>query len=318
MPLEVAIVGVGKVGSTIAFALLLQGLVDRLRLTGPHQEKVLGEMHDLRHAGAFLPHPVEITTCTLQEVTGSDIVILTASRTIPTMKDRLELVQGNATLFREIIPVLSRNNPNAIFIVVTNPVDVMTYLTLRWGGLPAHQVMGTGTLIDSGRFRALIGTYSGIHPSDVHAYILGEHGESEFPVLSSAQVGGKVLRDELPVCRTTCPLKTLPEIFAEAKDGGMMVYRYKGYTNYAIALATTTLLEAVAKDSGRILPVSTLLEGYLGVEEVCLSVPAVIGRKGILKTLELDFSPEEQEALRRSAEKMKAIIRLALSGTHSL
>ncbi|MEN3185604.1 MAG: L-lactate dehydrogenase [Atribacterota bacterium] len=316
MPVHVAIVGVGKVGSTIAFSLLLQGLVDHIFLTGLHEEKVRGEMYDLRHAGAFLSHPVEIDTCSLKELKGSDIIIITASRPIAGMKDRLELLQGNAELFREIVPVLSHNNPDAIFVVVTNPVDIMTYLTLRWGELPAQRVMGTGTLIDSGRFRFLIGTYSGIHPSDVHAYILGEHGESAFAVLSSAQVGGKVLREELPVCRTTCSPKTLPEIFAEAKDGGMMVYRYKGYTNYAIALAVTTLLEAVLKDSGRILPVSTLLEGYLGIEDVCLSVPAVIGRAGILKTLELDFSSQEQDALKRSAEKMKAAIQEALSSLH--
>ncbi|MCX7667968.1 MAG: lactate dehydrogenase, partial [Atribacterota bacterium] len=174
MSLQAAIVGVGKVGSTVAFALLFQGFVDRITLAGPHEEKILGEMHDLRHAGAFLPHPVEINAGTIQDVTESDVIILAASRTITNMKDRLELLKGNAELFREIVPVLRKNNPKAIFVIITNPVDIMTYLTLKWGELPPHQVMGTGTLIDSGRFRSLIGTYSGIHPLDVHAYILGE------------------------------------------------------------------------------------------------------------------------------------------------
>jgi len=312
VPLQIAIVGAGRVGMTIAFALLCQGFSGRLLLSGQNQEKIAGEMHDLHHAGAFLPHPPEVIACPVEEINTSDIVILTASSAMTNMTDRLELLEENAKIFRKIIPPLAARNPQAIFVVITNPVDVMTYLTLRWSGFSPQRVMGTGTLIDSGRFRALLGKYSGINPSDVHAYILGEHGESEFPVLSKADMGGMTLKTSLPVCRKECPLTTIPEVFEEAKNGGMMVYRQKGYTNYAIALATTTLLAAIMEDSGKILPVSTLLEGYLGIEDVCLSVPAVIGREGILKTLELEFSQEEREAFHRSATKLKKVIQSIL------
>jgi L-lactate dehydrogenase len=307
--LQVAIIGTGKVGVTLAFTILVKNLAKRLLLVGTEIEKVRGEMYDLRHAQGFLPHSMEIKSVSLSEVTESDVLILTASRKMTDMKDRLELLTGNVEIFRNIVPPLARQNPQAIFIVITNPVDIMTYLTLRWSGFSPKKVIGTGTLIDSGRFRALIGEYSGIHPADVHAYILGEHGESEFAVFSSATVGGMPLTEQLPVCRSTCPVKTVPEVFAEAKDGGMMVYRHKGYTNYAIALAAATLLEAIVEDSGRILPVSTLLEGYAGISNVCLSIPAVIGREGVLKTLELSFSSVEREALHRSAEKLKSVIR---------
>jgi len=307
--LKVAIIGLGKVGATIAFTLLFQGFADTIFLVSRDEKRAWGEKYDLLHAQAFLNHQTKIVTLPLEEVTESDLIILTASIPVVNMTSRLELLEGNVTLFKSIIPPLARQNPQAIFIVITNPVDIMTYLTVKLSGFPSSRVIGTGTLIESGRFRSLIGLYSGIHPGDVHAYLLGEHGEETFPVFSSAQVGGKKLTRTLPVCRRECPRKTIQEVFEEAKGGGMEVYHHKGYTNYAISLACLTLIEAIVKDSGKILPVSTLLEGQYGIHGVCLSLPAVIGREGILKTLDLDLTPEEIQALYRAKDKLLAIIR---------
>ncbi|HHT09954.1 MAG TPA: L-lactate dehydrogenase [Atribacter sp.] len=301
---KISLVGVGRVGSMLALTILMKGLAKEMVLVGENNHQAQGEAYDLIHASSFA-HPMKIYAGPIEATSHSDIIVVSASVPMTNMKNRLDLGTGNATLFRNLIPQLSQLSPEAIFIIITNPVDIMTYYTIRLSNFPPSRVMGTGTLIDSGRFRSLLGLYSGIHPEDIHAYILGEHGESEFPVLSLADFGGMGMENSLPVCRKTCPLKNLAEVFEEAKDGGMLVYRHKGYTNHAIALATCTLIEAIFKDSGRILPVSTLIDGYLGVTDMCLSMPVVLGQEGILKIIELNMNEQEQTAFRSSAAVLK-------------
>lgn len=303
---KISLIGVGKVGSTLALAILTKGLASEMVLVDNNNDRARGEAFDLIHASAFA-HPMKIYAGSIDETKQSDIIVISASVPMINMKNRLELAGGNAELFRTFIPRLSRLSPEAIFIIISNPVDIMTYYTLQLSGFPPSRVMGTGTLIDSGRFRSLLGLYSGIHPEDIHAYILGEHGESEFAALSLANFGGLKTEYSIPVCRKTCPLKTPIEVFEEAKEGGMMVYQQKGYTNHAIALATCALIEAIVNDSGRILPVSTLIDGYLGIRDMCLSLPAVLGREGILKIIELPLNEKEQTAFKSSATILKHV-----------
>lgn len=292
---KVSIIGMGRVGATIAFSVLIKGLAQELQLIDRNAERALGEADDLLHASPFA-HPMTISSGGLADLHGSDIVVITASVPMIDMRSRLDLGSGNDRLFRELIPRIARTCPDAVLIIVTNPLDVMTYLALQLSGFSPSRVIGTGTLVDSGRFRALVAQALGLHAEDVQAYILGEHGDTQFAVLSQARAGGRALEHSaLPV----------EELFERAKHGGFNVLAHKGYTSYAIALATTTIIEGIVHDTRRVIPVSTLLQGYLGVSEICLSVPAVIGREGVARVVELELSEQEQELFRLSADTMK-------------
>ena len=203
-------------------------------------------------------------------------------------------------IHKNIIPRIAKASPGAVLVIITNPLDIMTYVALKISQFPASRVMGTGTLIDSGRFRALLAKEGNINPEEVHTYILGEHGDSQFPVVSLADVGGIRLKEKVK--------DRIADIFDNTKNGGQMVMQKKGYTNYAIALATSTLVECIVYDKRKIYPVSTLVDRECGVEDVCISIPCVIGRKGIVHRLELDMNDEEKEAFKNSAGLLKDII----------
>jgi L-lactate dehydrogenase len=291
--MKISVIGVGRVGSTVAYSAVVKGLVDEIVLVDRAREIAEGEAHDLLHAASFTAHPVDVRAGGYPETAGSDVVVICASVPWqPEFSSRLDLAVGNAKLYREIIPEIAAASPDAVLLVVTNPVDVLTYHALRISGFPPSRVIGTGTLVDSARFRALLSQEVGIHPDDLRAYILGEHGDSGFPALSVALTGGKRIDAESDRGR---------EIFRTALQAGHFVFERKGYTNFAIAMAAATVIEAVARDSRRTMPVSVLVEGYLGVEDVSLSLPCVIGRQGIIRQLHPDLCEEEAAAFRRSA-----------------
>lgn len=295
--MKIAIVGTGRVGSAVAFALVMRTAVRELVLIGRDRHKVEGDAADLQHAAALMGRAT-IRAGELDDVEGADIVILSASiRDVGS--DRLRSLRGNAEVFRELVPTVARRAPGAILLVLTNPVDAMTYLTLELSGLPASRVIGTGTLIDTGRFRSILSDAWNINTADVRAYILGEHGESQFPALSVASAGG-VRFDEQD--------QFVVDAAEAARKAGGEVFARKGYTNYAIAAATIMLVEAIADDTHVVLPVSTLIDGYLGVKDVCLSVPCIVGRAGVVRMLPVDLDAEEADAFRRSA----AILRQAI------
>lgn len=287
----------------MAYSAVVRGLADEVVLVDRAKEIAEGEAHDLVHAASFTAHPVDVRAGDYADTAGSDIVVICASVPwSPEFRSRLDLAVGNARLYREIIPAIAGASPDAVLVVVTNPVDVMTYHALRISGFPESRVIGTGTLVDSARFRALLSRELGIHPDDVRAYILGEHGDSGFPALSVAITGGKRLNAESERGR---------EIFRTALKAGHFVFERKGYTNYAIAMAAATMIEAIARDSRRTMPVSALVDGFLGVSDVALSLPCVIGREGVVRRIEPDLSEEEAEAFRNSAR----IVREAIEGS---
>ncbi len=296
MDLKVSIIGVGHVGATIGYALVLRGACDEIVLVNRSAERAMGEAADLRHATAFAARAMSIHAGGIEATEGSDLVIVSASvRTNGPGSGRDDLLLGNAEIMRMWITKLVELNPQAIFLIVTNPVDTMTYLAWRTSGLPASRVIGSGTLIDSARFRSGLSRYLQIHPEDIRAYVLGEHGDSQFPALSVAATGGQRL-DEDP---------NFAELFDETVSSAHEIFRIKGYTNYAIASATHMIAEAILTDSHRTLPVSSLIDGYLGVRDVCLSIPCVIGRAGIVRQLYPELSIEEASRFRESAEKVR-------------
>ena len=298
--MKIAIIGTGRVGSTLAYALVLKQVCEHLVIAGRTHEKAMGDALDLQHTLAFCSRPMRIEGCTNEQVKDADIVVITASVTPDgrLITSRLQLGEKNVLLFRELIPVLAANNPNAIFVVVTNPVDAMTYAAFKLSGFAANRVMGVGTLVDSARFRALLSQEEHIHPDDLRAYILGEHGSNQLPILSSAEAGGEPLGDT-PIHR---------QLFAQVTEAGFEVYRLKGYTNHAIATATCMVIEAIVFDEYRTVPLATCFGEWMGIRDNCFSIPVVVGRSGIIRHLHPELDAGEQQALHVAAVAIKSAI----------
>ena len=298
--MKIAIIGTGRVGSSIAYALVLKQTCDHLVIAGRSYEKSRGDALDLQHTLAFCSRPMRIEASSNEQVTDADIIVITASVAADgqIFTSRLQLGDKNTVMFRELIPMLAANNPNAVFIIVTNPVDVMTYAASKLSGFLPNRVMGVGTLVDSARFRTLLSQEEHIHPDDLRTYILGEHGPNQFPLLSSAKAGGELIRDT-PRHR---------ELFTQVIEAGFEVYRLKGYTNYAIATATCMVIEAVVFDEHRTMPLSTRFDEWLGIEDNCFSIPVVVGRDGIIRHLHPEMNEDEQQNLRIAATAVKSTI----------
>lgn len=296
--MKVSIIGAGRVGSAAAFALVARSSATQVVLVGEDARTTHGDACDLLHAGAFV-RPTQVTSGSPADTAGSDVVVVTASVPVPVADDRRSGLAANARMLRGLVPALSAASPQAVFVIVTNPVDVMTYVALRASGLPWQRVVGTGTLIDTARFRALLGEAWNIHTNDVRAYMLGEHGDTQFPAVSVASAGGVRFRGDDP---------TVAASAEAARLGGYQVVREKGYTNYAVAMAVTMVVEAVAADAGTVLPLSVLVNGYLDVSDVCVSLPCVIGRSGVRRILPVDLNDAEAAQFRRSAAAVRAAI----------
>jgi len=298
--MKIAIIGTGRVGSSIAYALVLKQFCDHLVIAGRSHEKARGDALDLQHALAFCSRPMQIEACANSQVRYADIIVITASVAVENkiITSRMQLGEKNAALFRELIPALAANNPNAILVIVTNPVDVMTYVAAKLSGIPSNRVMGVGTLVDSARFRTLLSQEIHIHPDDLRAYILGEHGPNQFPILSSAEAGGERIRDT-PRHR---------ELFNQVIEAGFEVFHLKGYTDHAIATATCMVIEAIVFDQNRTMPLSTRFDEWMGVTDNCFSIPVVLGRNGIVRHLHPEMNDEERNNLQVAAAAIKNAI----------
>ena len=296
---KISLIGIGKVGSTIAYSILLKGLASEMVLVDCNHDVADGDALDLLHASTFA-HPMQIRSGDYSDAKDSDIVIICASIPSKDIKSRLDLCHGNTNLFKEIIPKITQASPNAILIVITNPIDIMVFTALKISRFPASRVIGTGTMVDSGRFRALLAAKTKVNPTDIHAYIIGEHGESQLPVLSRADMRSISIQE-----RSTAETA---KIFEQTRWGGDMVIQKKGFTNYAIALATATLVECIIYDKHKIYPVSTFVNDYYGMQDLCISVPAIIGRKGVDRILHIELNEDEQKAFQHSAKIIKDII----------
>lgn len=309
-PRKGVIIGVGQVGIACAYSLLIQNCFDELILQDIAQEKVEGEVMDLNHGMPFLD-PTDLKTGTVADAgKDADVVIITAGAAQKPGESRLNLLERNVAIFRSILGDVVKYCPNAILLIVSNPVDIMTYVTLKITGFPSHRVMGSGTVLDSARFRYLIAQKLGIDSRSVHAYIIGEHGDSEVPVWSTANVAGvKLLMDNKWDDLTEDYRRELEEIYSQVKNAAYEIIQRKGYTSYGIGLTVTDIVKAIMRSQERVLTVSSLVQGFYGIENMCLSLPAVVNEKGILKNINLVLSEKEEEQLLKSAQVLTEVFK---------
>jgi L-lactate dehydrogenase len=308
-PAKIAVVGAGSVGATLAYACLIGGVARTIALYDVDAAKTRAEVLDLNHGLQFVPMATVVGADDVEVCRGADLVAVTAGAKQKPGQSRLELAAANVALCRTLVPRLLEVAPDAILLLVTNPVDVVTYAALKYSGLPARRVFGSGTVLDSSRLRLLVAQHCGVAVQNVHAYIAGEHGDSEIPLWSSASVGSiPLLRWEVPG-RPSLDEAARAGIVRQVVGAAEEIIRGKGATNYAVGLATTRIIEAVLRDQHQVLPVSSLLDGVDGISDVCLSIPSVVDRGGVEAVLPVPLSPEEADGLRRSAETVRGVIR---------
>jgi L-lactate dehydrogenase len=305
---KVAVVGAGSVGATAAYACLIRGIARTIAVYDINAEKTRAEVLDLQHGLQFVPQATVIGSDDVEVCRGADLVVITAGAKQKPGQTRLELAEANVALSRAIVPRLLEVAPDAILLLVTNPVDVVTYAALKYSGLPPRRVFGSGTVLDSSRLRLLVAEHCGVAVQNVHAYIAGEHGDSEIPLWSSASIGSvPLLAWDVPG-RPPLDAAAREDIHRRVVGAAGEIIRGKGATNYAVGLATARIVEAVLRDQRQVLPVSSLLDGQAGIADVCLSLPSIVDRLGVELVLPGPLSEEEAEGLRRSAETVKAVI----------
>ncbi|WP_433946659.1 L-lactate dehydrogenase [Paenibacillus sp. SN-8-1] len=295
---RVVIIGTGAVGATTAYTLLLRERVSELVLIDANHEKALGEALDMNHGLPFTGG-VKLWAGDYSDCAGADIVIIAAGASQRPGETRIDLLKRNAGIFDSIIQNIVKYNDHGIILVATNPVDILTYVSWKKSGFPTNRVIGSGTLLDSARFRYLIGQNKGINPRSIHAHIVGEHGDSELPLWSLANVAGVGLEFEE---------KEREDIFFRTKNAAYEIINAKGSTSYAIALALDRIVVSILQDEGSVLNVSTLLTDYKGISDVYLGVPSVVDRSGVREVLDLNLNDQELEQLRASANKLKSEI----------
>ncbi|MBL0888523.1 L-lactate dehydrogenase [Myceligenerans indicum] len=304
---KLAVVGAGAVGTTLAYAALARGTARTVALLDVNREKVDAEVLDLQHGQMFVPQAQIVGSDDVAVCEGADVVVVTAGAKQRPGQTRLDLAESTVNLTRKIMPALVGVAPDAIFLMVTNPVDVVTYAAQKYSGLPHERVFGSGTVLDTSRLRAAIAAQAGVAVGNVHAYIAGEHGDSEIALWSSASIGGVPLLEWKGLSgRPALDAELRSQIAADVVQSAYRIIGGKGATNYAIGLAATRIIEAVLKDEHRVLPVSSHLEDYYGIGDVCLSVPALVDRRGATETIEVPLSDEELRDLRASAERVRA------------
>lgn len=304
---KVAIVGIGNVGATLAYALTLSGLATEIVLIDRNTHKAEGEAMDLMHA-VPLVRPTRIYAGDYKDTQGAAITVVTAGTAQRPGETRLNLAQRNTDIFKQIIPEIVKYNPNGLILIATNPVDVLTYVSIKISGLPAQRVFGSGTILDTARFRYLLSTRFDVDPRSVHAFIIGEHGDSEVAVWSLANIAGMNLTDYCETNMMACSDADLNQIFTQTRDAAYHIIERKGATFYAIGTGLERIIEAVLRDQSTVLSVSSLIDGYYDIQDVCFSLPTVIDRGGIDRVLKLKLNNEEKTGLVKSANILKNTI----------
>ena len=306
-PRKGAIIGAGQVGMACAYSMLIQSTFDEIVLVDVERNKVEGEVMDLMHGLPFV-QPATVKAGTAADCQGADVVIITAGAKQKPGESRLQLLGRNVTIFKNLIPELVQSCPEAIFLIVSNPVDVMTYVTWKLSGLPSTSVVGSGTVLDTARFRYLLAQNLHLDPRSIHAYIIGEHGDSEVAVWSRVNVAGMPLQALNPDVGTATDPEQWDRIFTQVKTAAYEVIQRKGATSYAIGLGVTQIVQAILRDQHRVLTVSCLTHGLYGIEEVYLSLPAVVNRQGVGSIVQLALSPLEEQQLKHSAQVLHQAI----------
>lgn len=306
---KVVIVGAGAVGSTFAYALAQSGLADDIALLDQNRELAAGQVLDLAHGLPFFP-PVHIHEGDASDYADAHVIVITAGAKQRPGESRLDLLQRNVAIIESIVDDIVAQQSQAVIVMVSNPVDVLTYVALKHSGWPRGRVIGSGTVLDSARFRYLLSQHCGVDAHNVHGYILGEHGDSELAAWSLTHIGGMKIDDYCPICGR-CNGDWLAHRLAlveEVRRSAYHIIDYKGATYFAVGLALVRIVGAILRNQHSILTVSTLLDGEYGLRDVCLSVPCVVGEAGVERIITASLTPEEQEALERSASVLREAI----------
>ena len=306
-PRKAAIVGCGFVGASIAFRFLQQGLFSKLVLLDVNREKAEGEAMDLSD-GLPYASPVEITAGTYDDITDCALVVITAGANQKPGETRLDLMGKNIAILRSIIGEITARDFGGILLIVSNPVDVLTYAAWKLSGYPRQRVIGSGTVLDTGRLKQLLGEELRVDSRNVHAFIVGEHGDSELAVWSGANVSGIDLEHFCRLRGDGLRAADMDRLYRGVRDSAYEIIRRKGATYYGIAMAVGRIAEGIVRDEHAVLPISVVLEGQYGQEGVALSLPAIVGRNGLEEVLEIPMSQGESLALSASAGQLKEAI----------
>ncbi len=304
---KVFIVGAGAVGSTYAYTLMKSGLANEIVLTDIDEERTQGEVMDLNHGLCFAP-PVNIRAGDYTDCTDANLIVITAGAKQKSGQSRLELVQKNSEITRKICDQIKDNTDETVIVMVTNPVDVLTYVAQDHLDWSPGMVIGSGTVLDSARFKYMLSEHCKIDARNVHAYILGEHGDSELPAWSMCHLAGIPIKEYCPRCEGCDYEQTHSEIFQRVKDSAYHIIDYKGATYYGIGMSLMKITEAILRNENSVLTVSTMLKGQYGLNDICLSVPCVIGRNGVSDVIESRLADNEQKLLEKSAQTLRKMI----------
>ncbi|MGX7059737.1 L-lactate dehydrogenase [Vagococcus humatus] len=303
---KIIIIGNGAVGSSYAFSLVTQNIGREVGIIDIYKEKAQGDALDLSHALAFTS-PKEIYACDYDQCSDAEIVVITAGAAQKPGETRLDLVKKNLAIFKDIVEKVMASGFNGIFLVATNPVDILTYATWKFSGLPHQQIIGTGTSLDSARFRQAIAELVNVDARNVHGYILGEHGDSEFAVWSHANIGGLQIYEWVKD-NPEIDEEALVNVFFQVRDAAYDIIQKKGATYYGIAVTMARITKAILNDENAILPLSTYLDGEYGLTDIFIGAPCVIGRDGINHVIEIPLSDSEKEKMQASAETLHQVI----------
>ena len=304
---KIAIVGSGMVGATFAYALIMKGLVRDLALIDLDRARAEGEVMDLNHSLSLLG-PMNIQAGGYELCRDAQVVVITAGAAQKPGETRLDLAVKNARITQDVVRNILEHNPNPIILVTTNPVDILTYVALKVSGLPPSRVIGSGTVLDSSRFRFLLSRNCALDPRSIHAYIIGEHGDSEVALWSHVNVAGVPLDDYCPLCPHHCPSGVKEGIVEQVVKSAYQIIERKGATYYAIGVSLVRIVEAILKDQHSVLTVSTFIEDYYDQDDVCFSLPCIVGAqsRGVEQVIRPKLGPDEARLLRRSGEVLKA------------
>ncbi|MGC9150336.1 MAG: L-lactate dehydrogenase [Microbacter sp.] len=305
---KAAIIGAGFVGATTAYTLMLSGLIPEIVLIDINKDKAEGEVMDLNHGMPFI-RPEKVYTGDYADCRDADIVIITAGANQKPGETRMDLVHRNTKIFKDIIGSIIQFNQHGILLVVANPVDILTYLAYKLSGFPPNKVIGSGTVLDTARFRYTISQYVGLDTRNIHGYIIGEHGDSEVPTWSVTNISGVPLDDyykaNFPPQASELPKD---EIFNQVKNAAYQIIDKKGATYYGVALAIRRIVEAIVRDENSILTVSSYLDGPFDLHNVCLSLPSIVNKDGIKRVLDVPLNETELELLYHSGNALKKIL----------
>lgn len=301
---KAAMIGCGFVGSSSAFALMQSGIFSEMVMIDADRARAEGEAMDISHGLPFA-RPIKLYAGDYDDIVDAGVIIITAGANQKPEETRLDLIHKNVEIFKSIIPEIKKRNCEGILLVVSNPVDILTYTAIKLSGFPAHRVIGSGTVLDTARLKYLIGEHIKVDNRSVHAFIIGEHGDSELAAWSNANVSGVRLSDFCEMRGHFAHEESENRIYEEVKNSAYEIIERKRATYYGIAMAVKRICECIIRDEKSILPVSSMMRGIYGMEDIVISMPAIVGKDGVEDVIPISLDEEEQAQLKKSADLLR-------------